>query len=181
MNTGTQATDHTLVLGGIRSGKTALAETVATAWDRVTYVATATAGDDEMAARIDRHRAGRPGHWGLIEEPLHLGEVLQAQARSTHPPGLLIDCMSLWVSNLMFAGEEVFAAERARFLNSLANYPGPVAIVSNEVGLGTIGMDPLTRRFADELGWLNQALAARCHRVVLSLAGLPQILKGSGF
>ncbi|MBW4935283.1 bifunctional adenosylcobinamide kinase/adenosylcobinamide-phosphate guanylyltransferase [Marinobacter sp. F4206] len=181
MNTGTQARAHTLVLGGIRSGKTALAESVAVAWDRVTYVATATAGDDEMAARIAHHRDCRPDHWGLVEEPLHLAWVLETQARSDHPPGLLIDCMSLWVSNLLFARDGVFESERNRFLESLPGYPGPVAIVSNEVGLGTIGMDPLTRRFADELGWLNQALAARCHRVVLSVAGLPQILKGSGF
>ncbi|MBW0148353.1 bifunctional adenosylcobinamide kinase/adenosylcobinamide-phosphate guanylyltransferase [Marinobacter arenosus] len=177
MNTGTQATAHTLVLGGIRSGKTALAESVATTWDRATYVATATAGDDEMALRIARHREGRPEHWGVVEEPLHLAGVLETQAGSDHPPGLLIDCMSLWVSNLLFAGEGVLEFERNRFLETLTDYPAPVAIVSNEVGLGTIGMDPLTRRFADELGWLNQALAARCHRVVLSVAGLPQVLK----
>lgn len=171
---------HTLVLGGIRSGKSALAETLAAGWDRVTYVATATAGDEEMAARIARHQGDRPGHWGLVEEPVCLAHVLETQADSEHPPGLLIDCMSLWVSNLLFAGNGVFESERNRFLDGLSDYPAPVAIVSNEVGLGTIGMDPLTRRFADELGWLNQALAARCHRVVLSVAGLPQVLKGPG-
>lgn len=178
MNAQEQTNVHTLVLGGIRSGKTALAESLAAGWSQATYVATATAGDAEMAARIARHQAGRPGHWGLVEEPIHLAQVLDGQERLAPPPGLLIDCMSLWVSNLLMAGDGTFRAERDGFLEAVSRYPGPVAIVSNEVGLGTIGMDPLTRRFADELGWLNQALARRCQRVVLSIAGLPQVLKG---
>ena len=86
--------------------------------------------------------------------------------------------MSLWVSNLLHAGDALFVREKENFLTALAGYPGSVVIVSNEVGLGTIGMDPLTRRFADELGWLNQALAKKCDRVVLSVAGLAQTLKG---
>ncbi|QBM18486.1 bifunctional adenosylcobalamin biosynthesis protein CobP [Marinobacter sp. JH2] len=170
-----------LVTGGIRSGKTAMAEQRAQAAEAsVVYVATATAGDDEMAQRIRRHQQQRPAGWGLVEEPLHLAHVLNDyQEQSAKPPLLLIDCMSLWLSNLLFAESGVFEQERAAFLTALEQYAGSVVVVTNEVGLGTIGMDPLTRRFADELGWLNQALAQRCDEVVMSIAGLPLTLKGS--
>ena len=94
-------------------------------------------------------------------------------------PCLLIDCMSLWLSNLLHAGEERYQKERDDFLETLVEYPGPVVIVSNEVGLGIIGMDPLTRRFGDELGWLNQALAQRCQNVRLVVAGLSLDLKSA--
>lgn len=169
---------RTLVLGGIRSGKTALAERLASETNNsVVYLATATAGDDEMRARIQRHQQQRPDSWGLEEEPLALAQVLSRQAKSTHAPCILIDCMSLWVSNLLHAGEKTFAREREAFLNQVSLYPGELVIVSNEVGLGTIGMDLLTRRFADELGWLNQALAAVNNKVVMSIAGRPMVLK----
>ncbi|WP_166267801.1 bifunctional adenosylcobinamide kinase/adenosylcobinamide-phosphate guanylyltransferase [Marinobacter caseinilyticus] len=169
---------HTLVLGGIRSGKTALAEQQASATGMpVVYVATATAGDDEMAGRIERHQAQRPVTWGLIEVPQALAGAMTQAARQTAPPCLLIDCMSLWLSNLMHAGTEVMARERAAFLDAVVAYPGNLVVVSNEVGLGTIGMDPLTRAFCDQLGWLNQALAERCDRVLMSVAGLPLKLK----
>ena len=172
---------HTLVTGGIRSGKTALAEQMAMASDApVTYIATATAGDDEMTTRIRRHQAQRPAHWGLIETPTGLARaVSEAMADSGSPPCLLIDCMSLWLSNLLHLGEPALSAEREAFLVALEQYSGDVIIVSNEVGLGTIAMDPLTRHFCDELGWLNQALAQHCHQVVMSVAGLPLVLKGS--
>lgn len=169
---------RTLVTGGIRSGKTALAEQLAIeSGDAVVYVATATVGDEEMAQRVKRHVDSRPSHWDLVEAPLRLASVLEAHGGETPAPFLLIDCMSLWVSNLLFAGEETFRYERGAFLDVLRNYPGSIAIVSNEVGLGTIGMDPLTRRFCDELGWLNQSLAATCDRVAMSIAGLPLWLK----
>lgn len=168
----------TLVLGGIRSGKTALAERIAqTSGEPVVYLATANASDDEMARRVERHQQNRPAQWGLVEEPVELAAVLAAHGEQARPPLLLVDCMSLWVSNLLFAGGEIFPREREAFLGALADYPGQVVVVSNEVGLGTIGMDPLTRRFCDELGWLNQDLAACCDRVVMSVAGLPLTLK----
>lgn len=167
----------TLVLGGIRSGKSALAEQCAAAQSAVIYVATAGAGDSEMQARIDQHRARRPAAWGLVEEPMALGQVLAQHASAA--PCLLIDCMSLWVSNLLHAGEQVFAEQRAAWLQAIADYPGALVIVSNEVGLGLVAMDPLSRRFCDELGWLNQALAERCDRVLMSVAGLPWVLKGA--
>ncbi|ROU00043.1 bifunctional adenosylcobinamide kinase/adenosylcobinamide-phosphate guanylyltransferase [Marinobacter sp. R17] len=167
--------ENILVLGGIRSGKTALAEQMAAdSGAPVTYVATATAGDDEMARRIKRHQSLRPDEWGLVEEPISLAHVLDSQSSENC---LLVDCMSLWLSNLLHAGDEVLALEKQRFIDTLNAHAGPVVIVSNEVGLGTIGMDPLTRRFCDELGWLNQALARVCDRVVMSVAGLPLTLK----
>jgi adenosylcobinamide kinase/adenosylcobinamide-phosphate guanylyltransferase len=171
-----------LVTGGIRSGKTGLAEKrAAEAGTEVVYVATATAGDDEMAQRIRHHRQQRPTHWGLVEEPVCLGRVVADFAcREGAKPMLLVDCMSLWLSNLLFAEGALFEPERAAFLNEVEAYPGPLVIVTNEVGLGTIGMDPLTRRFADELGWLNQALARRCDEVVMAVAGLPLTLKAGG-
>lgn len=171
-----------LVTGGIRSGKTGLAEQRAMqAGSAVFYVATATAGDDEMALRIERHQQQRPDDWGLVEEPLRLGEVLaDFRQQPCQPPLLLIDCMSLWLSNLLLSGGEIFREERALFLSEVEAYSGSLIIVTNEVGLGTIGMDSLTRRFADELGWLNQALATRCDEVVMSVAGLPLSLKERG-
>lgn len=169
---------HTLVLGGIRSGKTALAERLVSDTDSsVVFLATATAGDDEMRVRIQRHQQQRPADWGLEEEPVALGQVLTRCAQQQAVPCLLVDCMSLWLSNLLHAGDDTFAREREAFLKQVSGYPGELVIVSNEVGLGIIGMDPLTRRFADELGWLNQALATRCDKVVMSVAGLPVVLK----
>lgn len=173
-------TCHTLVLGGVRSGKTGLAETQAmTQSQPVVYVATATAGDDEMASRISRHQAIRPATWGLVEEPLNLADVLHQHGQQKPAPCLLIDCMSLWLSNLLHVGDGQLQLQRDAFLQQIEAYAGPLIIVSNETGLGTIGMDPLTRKFCDELGWLNQALALRCHRVVMAVAGLPLILKDS--
>ena len=170
---------HSLILGGIRSGKSSLAERLVSEQpDPVVYVATATAGDGEMSERIRRHQRRRPASWGLVEEPVELGSLLNRQATLSPPPCVLIDCMSLWVSNLLHAGDVVFVREKENFLTALAGYPGSVVIVSNEVGLGIIGMDPLTRRFADELGWLNQALAKKCDRVVMSVAGVAQKMKG---
>lgn len=179
---------HSLILGGIRSGKSQLAEDLANQQTAdVIYLATATAGDAEMSARIQQHQSRRPAAWGLREEPIALGDVLseynatakEPSSQPVEPPCLLIDCMSLWLSNLLHAGEDIFTQQRESFLTALEVYQGSVIIVSNEVGLGIIAMDPLTRRFADELGWLNQSLAQRCDNVVLTVAGLPQVLKGS--
>lgn len=168
-----------LILGGIRSGKSALAERLALASAvPVTFVATATAGDAEMTERIRRHQAERPADWGLVEEPLDLAGVLQRFRGSGRC--LLIDCMSLWLSNLLHhAPSSDPGAATAAFCEAVDGHPDPLVIVSNEVGLGIIGMDPLTRRFADELGRLNQRLAARVDLVLLTVAGCPLVLKGT--
>ena len=170
--------DKTPVPGGLRPAKSALAEQLAArAGEPVVYLATATAGDEEMAERIARHQQQRPDDWGLVEEPEDLAAVLAAREAQSPAPCLLVDCMSLWMSNLLQEPKHRFAGHRQAFLDALERYPGPVVIVSNEVGLGIIGMDPLTRRFADELGWLNQALVSRCDRVLMSVAGLELTLK----
>lgn len=166
-----------LITGGIRSGKSALAEHQALASESpVLYVATATAGDGEMAERIRRHQARRPADWQLVEEPLDLAEVLRTSADRS--PCVLIDCMSLWVSNLMHREPDGMAERVDDFLSALETYPGEVVVVSNEVGLGLVPMDAMSREFCDQLGWLNQSLAQRCDRVMMAVSGLSLVLKG---
>jgi len=170
---------RTLILGGARSGKSALAERLASAsGHEVVYIATAQAQDAEMAARIAHHRAQRPGHWLSVEEPLALASVLEAQAR----PGrcVLVDCLTLWLSNLLGCSDAArFERERDALLKVIPLLKGQVLMVSNEVGLGVVPMGELTRRFVDEAGRLHQALASHCERVVFVAAGLPMTLKGS--
>jgi len=170
---------RTLILGGARSGKSALAERLAAAsGHEVVYVATAQAHDEEMAARIAHHRAQRPSHWLSVEEPLALAATLQAHTR----PGrcVLVDCLTLWVSNLLGSPDaDSFERERDALLKLMPSLKGQVLLVSNEVGLGVVPMGELTRRFVDEAGRLHQALAAQCERVVFVAAGLPLPLKGS--
>jgi adenosylcobinamide kinase / adenosylcobinamide-phosphate guanylyltransferase len=170
----------TLILGGARSGKSALAERLASDRARhVVYIATAQALDGEMGARIAHHRARRPSEWSLVEEPLALGSTLRAQAR--HDRLLLVECLTLWLSNLLGQPDTGarFDVERAALFDALVNLPGDVVFVSNEVGLGITPMGELTRRFVDEAGRLHQTLAQRCDRVVFVAAGLPLTLKGT--
>ncbi|MCF7222017.1 bifunctional adenosylcobinamide kinase/adenosylcobinamide-phosphate guanylyltransferase [Marilutibacter chinensis] len=169
---------HTLILGGARSGKSALAERIAGDCGlAVSYVATAQAGDGEMGARIAHHRARRPAHWDCIEEPLALAETLRAHAAADRC--LLVDCLTLWLSNLLGdADPDRFARERGALLEALPTLPGRVLLVGNEVGLGVVPMGELSRRFVDEAGRLHQALAARCEQVLFVAAGLPMALKG---
>jgi adenosylcobinamide kinase/adenosylcobinamide-phosphate guanylyltransferase len=171
---------NTLILGGARSGKSRLAERIATgSGRRVTYVATATATvqDAEMQARVVAHQARRPPDWRLIEEPLALAGVLSEHAR---PDGLLLaDCLTLWLTNLLlYPDPGRFARERAALLDVLPKLPGELLLVSNETGLGVVPMSALSRRFCDEAGWLHQDLARLCGRVIFMVAGLPQVLKG---
>ena len=169
-----------LILGGARSGKSRLAEQLALQSGlAVTYIATATVGDDEMASRIDLHRQRRPAHWALVEEPIALAEVLQQQAGELKL--LLVDCLSLWLTNLLCADKpEQMQQQIDALMAVLPNLPGQLIMVSNEVGLGITPMGELSRRFQDELGTLHQRLAQQSDRVVLSVAGLPHVLKPAG-
>lgn len=165
----------TLVLGGARSGKSRYAETLVREAGGGVYLATAQALDGEMAARIARHRADRGQGWTTIEEPLELAAALERGAQAGHP--ILVDCLTLWLSNLMGAGRAV-EAETARLLTALKSLAVPVVFVSNEVGLGIVPDNALARAFRDEAGRLNQAVAAAANRVVFLAAGLPLVLKG---
>jgi adenosylcobinamide kinase/adenosylcobinamide-phosphate guanylyltransferase len=170
---------HTLILGGARSGKSALAERLAFASGRaVVYVATAQARDGEMAERIAHHRARRPAEWLCVEEPLALADALHRHARADRC--VLVDCLTLWLSNLLGDAEPArFQRERAALLDTLPTLPGDILLVSNEVGQGIVPMGELSRRFVDEAGRLHQALAQTCERVFFVVAGLPLALKGS--
>lgn len=166
----------TLILGGARSGKSRFAQSHAEASGLpVTVIATAQALDAEMAVRIARHQAERTAGWGTIEEPLHLAAALQQVAGTGCC--VLVDCLTLWLMNLLEAGEAVFAAERAALLATLPTLPGEILFVSNEVGLGVIPLGELSRRFVDEAGWLNQAIAQLADNVTFIAAGLPLALK----
>jgi len=169
-----------LILGGARSGKSGFAERRARESGLgVTLIATAQPGDAEMAARIRHHRAGRPADWQVVEEPVALADALRAQAA----PGrcLLVDCLTLWLSNLLHATDDsVLARERASLLEALPALPGCVILVSNEVGMGIVPMGELTRRFGDEAGRLHQDVARVCDRVTFMAAGLPLVLKPTG-
>ena len=159
----------TFVLGGARSGKSRHAEALLTAqpgpWR---YVATAQAFDDEMRARIAAHRQRRVPGWETVEAPLDLAAALQT------PLPALVDCLTLWVSNLLLAGRE---PDTAGLLDALSQRAAPTVLVSNEVGLGIVPDNALSRRFRDATGLLHQAVAARADRVVLMVAGLPVPVK----
>ena len=167
----------TLVLGGARSGKSSHAEKLAreTGLARV-YVATAQAYDDEMRERIARHQADRAEDgWRTIEEPIGLAAVI---ARNAKPDTvLLIDCLTLWLSNIMLSGRDV-PAMQAALISILEAAKGPVILVSNEVGMGIVPETKLGRDFRDAQGRLNQAVAAMVPCVVFVAAGLPLVLKG---
>lgn len=165
-----------LILGGARSGKSALAEQLAEeSGQQVIYIATATAGDQEMAKRIEHHQQHRPKNWQLIEEPIHLTQTLQQQAAEERV--LLVDCLTLWLTNLLMKRADI-QQHRESLLQLLPDLPGRLIMVSNEVGMGIVPMGEISRRFQDESGILHQALAQRCERVILTVAGLPHILKG---
>ncbi|MGY2047291.1 bifunctional adenosylcobinamide kinase/adenosylcobinamide-phosphate guanylyltransferase [Methylobacterium sp. JK268] len=165
----------TLLLGGARSGKSAHAECLIQAlpppW---LYVATARALDGEMRARIADHRARRPAGWETLDAPYDLVGAL-AGAEPGRP--ILVDCLTLWLSNALLA-ELDLAEEAARLVEACARHPGPLVLVSNEVGFGIVPDNALARRFRDEAGRLHQRLAAIADRVVLMVAGLPLTLKG---
>jgi adenosylcobinamide kinase/adenosylcobinamide-phosphate guanylyltransferase len=177
LNSGTQiVTAHlTLVLGGARSGKSRYAESLVTAlpppW---VYVATGEALDAEMGARIAAHRARRGDGWTTVEAPRALAAALTERVAAP----MLVDCLTLWLSNLMMA-DAAIEDEIARLVAALAAARGPVVLVSNEVGWSIVPDNALARRFRDLQGGLNQRIAALADRVVLMVAGLPLILKGS--
>lgn len=164
-----------LVLGGARSGKSGYAASVAESSAlRPVFLATAEADDAEMGERIARHQQARSARWRTIEEPLNLLEALR---RSASPQTVVvIDCMTLWLSNL-FAAKRDFEREGRALVEELPNLPGPLLFVSNEVGSGIVPTSALGREFRDAQGRLNQRVAASCDTVVHVVAGLPLQIK----
>ncbi len=170
----------TLILGGIRSGKSRLAERIAIqSHCPVIYIATATVEDAEMQARIALRRANRPSHWQVIEEPLCLANLLGQLADAHHC--LLVDCLTFWLTNLLTHQDDMlFDQEHSAFLSVLPTLPGRIILVGNETSMGVMPMmEALTRRYCDEAGKLHQLVARQCDQVILTVAGLPHYLKGN--
>lgn len=166
-----------LVLGGASSGKSAYAEGIVTRAGRPrAYVATAEAWDSEMAARIARHREARGPGWRTVEAPRDVAGALRGAGAQEV---VLVDCATLWLSNLLLAGADLGAETEALMAALDACPAAPLVIVSNEVGLGIVPDNALARRFREAQGALNQRLAARAGVVVLVTAGLPLALKGA--
>lgn len=165
----------TLVLGGARSGKSSYAEGLISSLPRPwAYVATAEAFDEEMRQRIAHHQARRGPDWVQHETPLDIAATLAGEA-ADQP--CLVDCLTLWLSNLMHAERDI-ARETSTLVEALSKRSAPCIMVSNEVGLGIVPDNALARRFRDEAGWLNQRIAAVADCVVFVAAGLPMTLKG---
>jgi adenosylcobinamide kinase / adenosylcobinamide-phosphate guanylyltransferase len=161
----------TFLLGGARSGKSALAVRTASSWSGpVVFVATGTAGDEEMAERIRRHRAERPPGWTTVEEPVQLHEVLR---RVPIDACLLVDCLSLWVANLLEAAwqDDAVEEEATALALTLASREALTLVVSNEVGLGVVPETPLGRRYRDVLGRVNAIFAEVASEPLLVVAG----------
>ncbi len=169
-----------LILGGARSGKTSFALKQCEAMKEglklgCIYIATGTAGDEEMEQRIQRHRQERGAHWQTMEEPLDLPRLLVQQSRADCV--VLVDCLTLWLSNVLLAELDCEAMTDA-LVSAVPVCAGPVVFVSNEVGLGIVPDNALARRFRDLQGRLNQKMAAACDHAVFMAAGLPIALKG---
>ena len=168
----------TLVLGGARSGKSGYAEAMvedAAATGLYIATATVTGSDPEMAARIQHHRERRGPFWTTVEEPIHLAHAIEAHTLPGRP--ILVDCLTLWLSNLMLEGRSI-DAEAERLLATLDEAGVPLVLVANEVGQGIVPDNALARAFRDQAGRLNQRLAGAAERVVMMVAGLPMTVKG---
>ena len=182
----------TLILGGVRSGKSAWAEQQAAARNQpVLYLATGQAGDGEMAERIRRHQARRPAHWSTIEEPLRPAAALSAALATTAanpPPVVLLDALDVWIANIILeqesadfaAVEALVLAELARLLAVCRQQTASAILVSSEVGLSPVPPNALGRRFQDLSGAVNQQTAAAADAVYLVVAGLPVQVKPQG-
>jgi len=179
-----------LILGGARSGKSTYAENCAidafsnnqlaqqsseqlNNQAKLIYLATATAGDNEMSERIRHHQERRNADWQLIEEPLDLANIINNANSNTT---ILVDCLTLWLSNCLH--REVWLQQRTDLLNALTETTANIIMVSNEVGSGIVPMGELSRQFVDESGWLHQQIASIADKVDLVVAGLPLSLKG---
>ena len=168
----------TLILGGVKSGKSRYAEKLAASVsESVTVIATATVMDEDMAKRIARHQKDRPASWSTVEEPLHLGEALRS---ITSADVVVIDCLTLWLTNLlMHSDQSKLDAELDDFERAIKDFNIPLVLVSNETNMGIVPLGDLTRKYCDQAGLLHQRLARVCDKVELIVAGLPLTLKSN--
>ena len=166
------------VIGGARSGKSHYAQQQALAsQQQVIYIATASAGDSEMQARIELHQQSRPADWALCEEPLELAAMLRRYAQPEH--FIIVDCLTLWLNNLLAASPAYYQQQVDAFFTCLPELSASVIFVSNEVGMGVTPMGELSRRFVDESGRLHQRLAQQCQRVTQMIVGIPHVIKNT--
>lgn len=166
---------RTLILGGTKSGKSHLAEQWAAATsESVTYIATAQAYDDEMAQRITQHKQQRPSQWPTVEEPIHLAVAIKQATTDV----VLIDCLTLWLTNLLLSENSLLAEQISALLDTLQTTDKHIIMVSNESNMGVTPLGELSRRYCDEAGVLHQRVAKISDNVILTVAGLPHILKG---
>ncbi len=165
-----------LVLGGVRSGKSRYAETLINERGRGLYLATAEESDDEMSERIRRHKSRRGKNWDLVEEPLDIAEVISRESNPLRP--ILVDCLTLWISNMMLAGRDSIN-ELPTIIAAAQSAKGQVVFVSNEVGLSIVPDNRAAREFCDIAGLTNQAVARTANTVIFISAGIPNILKGN--
>lgn len=168
----------TLILGGVRCGKSRLAETLAAGSELpVVYIATCVPRDREMSQRIEAHRRQRPAHWTVIEEPIALGNTLRNCAAGCC---VVVECLTLWLTNLLADNDlDALAREQTALLDAARHVDANIIFVGNETNMGIIPMGELVRRYCDHAGALHQALAGVCDRVMLVVAGLPYLLKGA--
>lgn len=171
----------TLILGGVRSGKSRLAQDIAIKSNKpVIYIATATSNDEEMQVRIEQHKSSRPNNWLVIEEPMQLASTLAKYNQRNSL--IIIDCLTLWLTNLLLDDDvQTLDRERTALFEALQDNANEIILISNETGLGIMPLGELTRRFGDEAGITNQLLASLCDRVILTVAGLPLTLKGTAY
>jgi adenosylcobinamide kinase/adenosylcobinamide-phosphate guanylyltransferase len=170
--------NKTLVLGGVKSGKSRLAEQLAQQTElEVIYIATATADDNEMQARINKHQQQRPEHWQTVEAPISLAATLHQKCRTDKC--VLVDCLTLWLTNLLMNDDKsLIDQEVDALLTIIPTLPGQIIFVSNETNMGIIPLGEVTRQYCDRIGILHQQIAAIFDRVILTVAGLPHVLKG---
>lgn len=168
----------TLVLGGARSGKSTYASRLAErCFKRPLFIATAEAFDSEMTDRIARHRSSRGPEWSCIEEPLDVAGVLQGLPAGRD--GVLLDCITVWLCNVLVKeGAAAIEKRKSALISALKEMKCDVIVVSNEVGQGIVPGNEIGREFRDYAGWLNQDLAAAADTVVFLVAGIPLVIKG---
>lgn len=168
-----------LIIGGARSGKSRLAQEYAKQWQahsqgEVIVIATADNTEGAMAKRIAHHKSQRPEQWRLVETTLDLARVLQHESRSGNL--ILVDCLTFWLSNVQLS-DRIWVQEKQALLDVLAQVPGELVLISNEVGQGVVPLGELSREFVDESGWLHQSLSKQLDRVTVAIAGLPLLIK----